>query len=396
MLPRIGNPLMFQTPATSSQRMVVPEAAGKAAAFDRWIAQSGNLDKKSGTYTKGPMRGKTYNEAMQKFELMWGSASGAIKDKYAARARSGLSPSEKLEQGLAPQPPADQSPAAQQKRRMASYGFDKAPDGTVKRIGTPVIQPYDRDANGVPDSIQRPASVPVAAAATVPVVNQPTPQASAPAAPQPNPNEALDRMFPGIAVMEGRKPASIVTPAATPAPAPTPAAPPQPAPQPVASTPAPAPQSPPPARMPRINRLTGMPFGANPGETQGMTPDQVATANRMQQERAAQGAPSARPSDIKGADNSMREMGLNPPPPPRIGKPVKPPTYLEKSQINRPRTVVTDTVEGRAAQELRRQNEINRNPSTVNPPGMRLVGPKIPLDKLVKKQRQRLGTPARG
>ncbi len=60
----------------------------------------------------------------------------------------------------------------------------------------------------------------------------------------------------------------------------------------------------------RINSLTGLPFGARPGETTGLDAGQAATANRMAGERAAQGRPVATARDMAGADNAMRSQGM--------------------------------------------------------------------------------------
>jgi hypothetical protein len=84
------------------------------------------------------------------------------------------------------------------------------------------------------------------------------------------------------------------------APPPMPVAPPAP----VADPAAPA------AQGPRINRLTGLPFGAMPGETAGLNPDQVANADRMAADRKAQGAPTATPRDIAGAQRGMERDGV--------------------------------------------------------------------------------------
>jgi hypothetical protein len=64
------------------------------------------------------------------------------------------------------------------------------------------------------------------------------------------------------------------------------------------------------AKPPRINSLTGLPFGARPGETTGLDAGQAATANRMAGERAAQGRPVATARDMAGADNAMRSQGM--------------------------------------------------------------------------------------
>lgn len=99
-----------------------PEARGKAAAFDRWLAQGGGNPQRmgrGGRFPSGPMKGLTYDQAKQKFESMWGGASPAIKDKYAKRAAGDLAPSERPP--VAPPLPADAMKASQKANRMGFY-----------------------------------------------------------------------------------------------------------------------------------------------------------------------------------------------------------------------------------------------------------------------------------
>jgi hypothetical protein len=113
-----------------------------------------------------------------------------------------------------------------------------------------------------------------------------------------------------------------------------------------------------------VNRLTGLPFGYQPGDsTAGMDPQTTQRANDSQTRQSVNAA---------GA----------PPPLATVVQPPRP-TALQQSQINRPRTV-TGGVEGRAADEMRRQAEINRNPGKVNPPGL-VLGKRKPLDQLVSR-----------
>lgn len=73
-----------------------PQARGKAAALDAYLAQGGTPFKHSGRYKKGPNKGKNYDEAKAKFETMWASAPDAVKEKYASRSQhTDLAPSEK-------------------------------------------------------------------------------------------------------------------------------------------------------------------------------------------------------------------------------------------------------------------------------------------------------------
>lgn len=103
---------------------IIPQAAGKAAAATRFLAQGGGMTDKSGMlpgdkrtrggqitrkgrvvkganagqigerYTAGPQAGMTQAQAENEFEKRWQGASDAIKDKYATRARNSLAPSE--------------------------------------------------------------------------------------------------------------------------------------------------------------------------------------------------------------------------------------------------------------------------------------------------------------
>lgn len=84
-------------------RSVVPEARGKSAAHDRWMAQGGRPGK-DGKFKRGPMNGMTYDQALQKFETMWATAPDSIKDKYAGRSKTDLAPSERESQLGTPAP----------------------------------------------------------------------------------------------------------------------------------------------------------------------------------------------------------------------------------------------------------------------------------------------------
>ncbi len=131
---------------------LVPEARGKAAAFDRWLALGGGNPQRmgrGGKFPSGPMKGLTYDQAKQKFESMWAGASGAIKDKYARRSAGDLAPSERP--AVMPPLPADAMKASQKTNRM---GFYKRIGMAPATVATPA---YDKDRNGVPDMIQRPA-----------------------------------------------------------------------------------------------------------------------------------------------------------------------------------------------------------------------------------------------
>ena len=152
----MSEPLPLRT--DSYGRIVIPEARGKAAAHDAWMAQGGGTYRHSGQFRHGSMKGKTYDQAKQQFEAMWAGASDAVKEKYAGRSNSDLAPSEvaanrRLIEGIQPTPAGgakpdmssaggakpDMSSAGVQKRRMASYGFEKDKNGNAVKIGSPVV-----------------------------------------------------------------------------------------------------------------------------------------------------------------------------------------------------------------------------------------------------------------
>lgn len=111
--------------------MDIPQSPGRAAATDRFMAQGGtrvNRNGKGFVYQKGPMKGKTYDQAMQMASDRWAKASPEIRDKYAARASAAmLAPSE-----------------------LAAFEKQQASDGYASNLHTPrfgegpgVISPKD-------------------------------------------------------------------------------------------------------------------------------------------------------------------------------------------------------------------------------------------------------------
>lgn len=125
---------------------VIPEGRGRAEAMRTFLARGGTMTK-SGVFRSGPMKGKTIDQAKTMFEDRWASVDGRVKDKYAARARDVLSPSEKAMMYPLTRPAA--RPTASAPRTAAAPAFD-------------------RDGNGVPDMIQRPASSKPSSATMVP------------------------------------------------------------------------------------------------------------------------------------------------------------------------------------------------------------------------------------
>lgn len=74
---------------------VVPEARGKAEAMSSFLSLGGTIGP-DGRYTEGKLKGKTTGQAIQEFERLWSSVGGKIKDKYALRnaPENALAPSE--------------------------------------------------------------------------------------------------------------------------------------------------------------------------------------------------------------------------------------------------------------------------------------------------------------
>lgn len=95
-----------------STQTVVPEGRGKAKALETFLAGGGGVVSRGGDknpqfrYQEGKLKGKTREEALSVFESMWSGASPRIKDKYAAMtgADEMLSPSEKEELGTGTNP----------------------------------------------------------------------------------------------------------------------------------------------------------------------------------------------------------------------------------------------------------------------------------------------------
>lgn len=442
----------------------VEYSPGKAAAFDRWMAQGGGLRNKYAggrgdpelrgrtEFRQGPMKGMTMDQARQKFEQMWGSASPAIREKYEKRATVsvGATKPERRES-------AKDMYARQRESRMSDQAYRVGGKEGLRayeerKANTTARKPYDKDNNSVPDMIQRPAEV-VAKPAAAPVadqVNIGTPEEQARVAgllaegegfqtagtndsgmqaavamersmldPLPWDSVAtrgLKKMTRGVgnviasmsheeqnrrrneriaAIRAAEMPASQKASAPAfvgpPAPVPTPASAPMVVAPPVPGSPAdptpgkmPAPGTPVTpgmatdermhaqgktnvggvpiekkpvdlaaressaapvvAKPPRINSLTGLPFGARPGETAGLNPAQRATADRMAVDRAAQGIPVARPSDIAGAQRTMERDGVTAPGSMTYGAPRATPVVVAK-----PRPTETGGAFGRDA-----------------------------------------------
>lgn len=126
------SPSIFMNPQSATQE-VVPVASGKAAALSSYLAQGGTPFKASGRYKTGPMKGMNTDQATAQFERMWASAPDSIKEKYASRAqKTDMAPSE----------------------RNAAMAGVTTPAPKPKTTARPA---YDKDGNGIPDIVQRPA-----------------------------------------------------------------------------------------------------------------------------------------------------------------------------------------------------------------------------------------------
>ncbi|OYV04518.1 MAG: hypothetical protein CFE26_16480 [Verrucomicrobiales bacterium VVV1] len=167
-----------------------PMAGGKAEAMAAFLASGGatrgsGRSGRNGTYTKGALKGKTIEEAKQMFEQRWSTASPEIKDKYAARTgEAALAPSEKARMAgnIRPTPTNESLNAAlpgetatQMYARQRAERMGKPPAAVTAPAKKPAA--WDKDGNGVPDSIQRPAST--SATTTAAARGQATPDENA-------------------------------------------------------------------------------------------------------------------------------------------------------------------------------------------------------------------------
>jgi hypothetical protein len=271
----------------------VPEARGKAAAFDAWLAQGGLLPgdeargrggRKVGVYTQGPMKGMTYDQAKQKFEGMWASAPDAIKEKYAGRSESDLAPSERVVTATTPAMPPSRpvNPAATVGAGRGTSIKNPAAQQNTRDLPTDERMRAEGKYNGGP----------------TPVVKAPA-SAPAPTAMPNSGNASTTRSLPpgrgrvggtSITGQQGRI-SSGASPSAAPTTASATGVPPmlaRPEERATVATPAMLRATPPgPTGKPimenapkGINRLTGLPFGYVPGDsTEGMDPAMAQRAN---------------------------------------------------------------------------------------------------------------------
>jgi hypothetical protein len=158
------------------------EAAGFALAYDTWVSQgSGLKSDRRGTmrYNKGPMRGKTRDEALAMFRnQVWNNAAPQWKDEYARRATTGmLSPSEQAESQRrqsairtmvpprpassatttpAPATPAAPAPApAQAGGKIVNTGGGETPEQVKERVYRQSQMPVRTDEQTPEDKARR-------------------------------------------------------------------------------------------------------------------------------------------------------------------------------------------------------------------------------------------------
>lgn len=180
------------------ERVEVPKALGKSAAISRLLAQGGTPFKMSGRYKKGKFKGLTVDEATARAEVLWENSPDSLKQRYADRTTgkvTDLAPSERVA-GMTPAPVTNASLNAarpgETPAQMAARQRASRMTGTTPARSVTAPKPYDKDRNGVPDMIQRPA------APTLTSVTPAPPQAST----QPQPPALASVTSPGSSFTE--------------------------------------------------------------------------------------------------------------------------------------------------------------------------------------------------
>lgn len=323
---------------------MIPEGHGKAEAMRTYLSRGGGLTK-LGRYRSGPMKGMTVQQAQTAFEQHWATVGNDVKEKYAGIARNSLAPSEDPNAGKT------ESSAEMQKRqrdnRMGYYQRTGQAGETIPRPAqttapaasaggstpAPAPSPTSQPAgSGIPGAARRGGASPSGIAGRQTTGASPSAGITIPSqSPSiPRPSSPAPSSGPGSLAereMQRRKDAINAAPTGAP----------------VVSNPGKG-----------INRLTGLPFGYQAGDK---LPD---GADPAMQKRAA--------------DSVTRQQ---------TASGVSAAKMLVPDQIPKP-----PSVEQRAADEMRRQAEINRNPSKVNPddPAKFFTGKTKPLDELVNRQ----------
>jgi hypothetical protein len=256
--------------------MDYPEAAGFALAQDRLLAQGGPMKKpKRGmigeTFTKGALKGKTIDQANMMARQKWSQSSPQLRDGYANSARRGMmSPSE-----LAAEAKRQREEEMMRGRSMMPAAAP-APAKTTPALTKPAPNPVAAPAPA-PSGPQNVAITPPSP------LQRPTIPA-APTAPAP----ALSPM--AQAELDKRRAAAAATPTG----------------QPVVSNPGQG-----------INRLTGLPFGYQPGDViqgdsamQGRAAQSVSRQNIAESQAASRqmaGKPDPNAGDYEAAGRVMKK-----------------------------------------------------------------------------------------
>lgn len=79
----------------------LPRAGGFAAALETYLSRGGNTysrGRKGTVFTQGPIRGMTVEQATQQARDLWANASPAVREKYAGKDASLLTPGERQRQ----------------------------------------------------------------------------------------------------------------------------------------------------------------------------------------------------------------------------------------------------------------------------------------------------------
>lgn len=286
-----------------------PMAGGKAEAMAAFLASGGAMrgggrSGRGGAYTKGPLKGKTIDEAKQMFEQRWATAPPAIKDKYANRAGMGaFAPSEKIQIGaIKPTPtnaslnaalPGERAPqmyARQRAERMREAGENPgtpAPSPAKTDVAAEAKRQRDDEmakASAAMNAKGAPAQTPEQVGAearrlmnggatpqSTPTLSPPTPSPASPPAVGVQPMSSLaQREF------NRRTAAAAATPTGVPV---------------ISQSQADAYKGP---KMGSVNRLTGLPFGYQPG-------DKVEGADAAMQARADQSVARQQIAESKAA-----------------------------------------------------------------------------------------------
>jgi hypothetical protein len=331
---------------------VIPEAQGKAAALSSYLAQGGTPFRNSGRFKKGPMKGKNVDEATADFERKWAASPDALKQKYADRSSgrtTDLAPSERK-------------------------GFETAPVSSGVKITAPktALTPAPRapmQTPGVSATVQgppSPATQTALARRTQPPATPLTPAYS-------GPRTGLSPLAQGE--LAKREAAVTATPTG----------------KPVMSEAAAANESV--ATGGRVNSLTGLPMGYQPGDTLPNGADAAMATRAAQSVKRQEVATSKAAMAPKPAAPKPIIAGITPVPRGPASQPA--PTG---SALDNPNNAFSKEAYARTAaaeaKGVKRQEELSKAVN-VDDPKKFFTGRVLPLDQLVKRQKlQGIGTPA--